>query len=162
MPRAGFRSICGTWVPSCSRCPGTSGIVSHSGSRHGQIEYQEMLKDVRGFGAKPPAGPDDPSVLELGRKAAGSCTRGLRWHRLFCWQLANRIRFRRLDQLLRGLAKEIQVLERADDPMLYVERKEYLTKMPKVRAGREDALVVLPAAPSFYAISTARKLYQGD
>jgi hypothetical protein len=46
--------------------------------------------------------------------------------------------------------------------MLDVERKENLTKMPKVRAGMEDALVPLPAAPSFYAFSTARKLYPGD
>jgi hypothetical protein len=30
-----------------------------------------------------------------------------------------------------------------DDPMLYVERKEYLTAMRKVQAGIEDALVVL-------------------
>ena len=53
---------------------------------------------------------------------------------------------RRLDQLSRGLAKEIQLVERADDPMLYVERKEYLTAMRKARAGIEDALVVLAKA----------------
>ena len=34
---------------------------------------------------------------------------------------------------------------------VYVEWKEYLTTMRKVRAGMEDSLVVLPAAPSFYA-----------
>jgi hypothetical protein len=55
-------------------------------------------------------------------------------------------RIRRLDQLSHGLAKEIQVVERADDPMLYVERKEYLTAMRKVQAGIEDALVVLAKA----------------
>ena len=71
-------------------------------------------------------------------------------------------RIRRLDQLSRGLAKEIQLVERADDPMLYVERKEYLTTMPKVRASIEDVLAVVPAAPSSYAISTSRKLYPGD
>ena len=82
--------------------------------------------------------------------------------RLFSWQLAGRTRFRRLDQLLLGLAEEIQVLERADDPMLYVERKEYPTMKRKLRAGMENALVVLPAAPSFDAIRRARKLYPGD
>jgi hypothetical protein len=46
--------------------------------------------------------------------------------------------------------------------MLYVERKGYPTTMPKVRAGMEDVLVVLPAAPSSYAISAARKLYLED
>jgi hypothetical protein len=55
-------------------------------------------------------------------------------------------RIRCLDQLSRGLAKEIQLVERADNPMLYVERKEYLTAMRKVRAGIEDALVVLAKA----------------
>jgi hypothetical protein len=33
-------------------------------------------------------------------------------------------RIRRLDQLSRGLAKEIQLEKRADDPMLYVGRKD--------------------------------------
>ena len=55
-------------------------------------------------------------------------------------------RFRRLDQLTRGLSKEIQLVERADDPMLHVERQEYLTSMRKVRAGMEDALVMLAKA----------------
>jgi hypothetical protein len=55
-------------------------------------------------------------------------------------------RIRRLDQLSRGLAKEIQLVERADDPMWYIERKEYLTAIRKVRAGIEDALVLLVKA----------------
>ena len=55
-------------------------------------------------------------------------------------------RIRRFDQLSRGLVKEIQLVERADDPMLYVERKEYLAAMRKMRAGVEDALVVLAKA----------------
>jgi hypothetical protein len=44
-------------------------------------------------------------------------------------------RIRRPDQLSRGLAQEIQLVERADDPMLYVERKVYLTAIRTVRAG---------------------------
>jgi hypothetical protein len=50
------------------------------------------------------------------------------------------------------LAKQIQVLERADDTMLCVEWKEYLTTMRKVRARMENALLVLPAAPSFFTL----------
>jgi hypothetical protein len=42
---------------------------------------------------------------------------------------------------VRPRRREIQLVERADDPMLYVERKEYLTAIRK-----EDALVVLAKA----------------
>jgi hypothetical protein len=55
-------------------------------------------------------------------------------------------RVRRLDQLSRGLAKEIQLVEEADDPMLYVERIEYLKAMRQARAGVENALAALAKA----------------
>ena len=55
-------------------------------------------------------------------------------------------RVRRLDQLSRGLAKEIQLVEKADDPMLYVERMEYLAAIQQARAGVENALMVLAKA----------------
>ena len=45
-------------------------------------------------------------------------------------------RVRRLDQLSRGLAKEIQLVEKADDPMLYVERMEYLAAIRQARASK--------------------------
>ena len=55
-------------------------------------------------------------------------------------------RVRRLDQLSRGLAKEIQLVEKADDPMLYVERMEYLAAIRQARASVENALMVLAKA----------------
>jgi hypothetical protein len=55
-------------------------------------------------------------------------------------------RVKRLDQLSRGLAKEIQLVEKADDPMLYVERRKYLTAMRKVQEGVENALGILAKA----------------
>jgi hypothetical protein len=53
---------------------------------------------------------------------------------------------RRLDQLSRGPAKEIQLIEKADDPMLYVEPMEYLTAIRRVRVGVENAQVALAKA----------------
>jgi hypothetical protein len=51
-----------------------------------------------------------------------------------------------LDQFSRGLAKEIQLVEKADGAMPYVERREYLSAMRQVRVGVENALVVLAKA----------------
>jgi hypothetical protein len=51
-----------------------------------------------------------------------------------------------LGQLSRGLAKEIQFVEMADDPLLSVERREYLTAMRQVRTAVENAPVVLAKA----------------
>jgi hypothetical protein len=55
-------------------------------------------------------------------------------------------RLRRLDELTRGLALELHNVGKADDPMLYVERREYLTAMRRVQAGVEEARVVLAKA----------------
>jgi hypothetical protein len=55
-------------------------------------------------------------------------------------------RVRRLDELARGLAVELYNVGKADDPMLYVERREYLAAMRRVQAGVEEARVVLAKA----------------
>ena len=50
-----------------------------------------------------------------------------------------RARVARLDQLARGLAKEVTLWKSCNDPLLYVERKAYL-------GGIQDALVGIEAA----------------
>jgi hypothetical protein len=55
-------------------------------------------------------------------------------------------RVRRLDALSRGLALELHNVSKADDRMLYVERREYLAAMRRVQAGVEEARVVLAKA----------------
>jgi hypothetical protein len=52
-------------------------------------------------------------------------------------------RLRRLDTLSRGLSLELHNVSKADDPILYVERREYLADMRRVQAGVEEARVVL-------------------
>jgi hypothetical protein len=52
-------------------------------------------------------------------------------------------RVKRLDQLARGLAKEVCLWKKADDPLLYVERKAYLNAIQDALAGIESARVVL-------------------
>jgi hypothetical protein len=52
-------------------------------------------------------------------------------------------RVRRLDELARGMAKECVVIRKADDPLLYLERKAYLTAIQNAIAGVEAARVVL-------------------
>jgi len=55
-------------------------------------------------------------------------------------------RVRRLEQLSLGLAREINTVAKADDPMLYVERQAYLAAMRKTLAGVEAARVTLAKA----------------
>jgi hypothetical protein len=55
-------------------------------------------------------------------------------------------RVRRLDQLSRGLMKEISQVAKADDPLLHVERCEYLTAMRQALSGIEGARVTLARA----------------
>jgi hypothetical protein len=55
-------------------------------------------------------------------------------------------RLHRLDTLSRGLSLELHNVSKADDPMLYVERREYLAAMRRVQAGVEEARVVLAKA----------------
>jgi hypothetical protein len=57
-----------------------------------------------------------------------------------------RARHTRLDRLSRGLAKEVVVIKDADDPLLYVERRDYLNALRDALAGVEQARVVLAKA----------------
>ena len=54
-----------------------------------------------------------------------------------------RARVRRLDQLARGLAKEVTLWKSCNDPLLYLERKAYLGGIQDALAGAEAARVVL-------------------
>jgi hypothetical protein len=49
----------------------------------------------------------------------------------------------RLDQLARGLAKEVSLWKRSNDPLLYLERRAYLGAIQDALAGVESARVVL-------------------
>jgi hypothetical protein len=52
-------------------------------------------------------------------------------------------RVRRLDQLGRGLAKEVTLWRKGNDPLLFLERKAYLAAIQDALAGVEAARVVL-------------------
>jgi hypothetical protein len=52
-------------------------------------------------------------------------------------------RIERLEQLSRALAKEIVVIGDADDPLLYVERRDYMKGLRAALAGIEGARVEL-------------------
>ena len=49
-------------------------------------------------------------------------------------------RIRRLDQLARGLAKEVTLWKECNDPLLYLERKAYLTALQNGLAGLDDPI----------------------
>ena len=55
-------------------------------------------------------------------------------------------RVRRLDQLSRGLAREISIVDKADDPMLYLERQAYLAGLRGMHGGIEAARLALVKA----------------
>ena len=55
-------------------------------------------------------------------------------------------RVRRLDELARGLAKEVSLWRGGNDPLLYLERKAYLNAIQDALAGVEEARVVLARA----------------
>ena len=55
-------------------------------------------------------------------------------------------RVRRLDELMRGLAKEVALWKGGNDPLLYGERKAYLKAIQDALAGAEAARVVLARA----------------
>ena len=55
-------------------------------------------------------------------------------------------RVRRLDELARGLAKEVTLWREGNDPLLYLERKAYLGAIQDALAGVEAARVVLAKA----------------
>jgi hypothetical protein len=54
-------------------------------------------------------------------------------------------RIARLDQLARGLAKEVGLQKGADDVLLFRERRQYLRAVQDALAGAEAARVVLEA-----------------
>ncbi len=56
-------------------------------------------------------------------------------------QIAARVE--RLDELARGLAKELVQVRQADDPLLYAKRRGYLDALGRVLGGAEEARVVL-------------------
>lgn len=55
-------------------------------------------------------------------------------------------RVRRLEELALGLAREIATWRKAEDPLLYLERKAYLSSLGDVLEGIEKARVVLAKA----------------
>jgi hypothetical protein len=55
-------------------------------------------------------------------------------------------RVRRLDELTRGLAKELAVWKEGNDPLLYLERQAYLKAIQEALSGVETARVVLARA----------------
>jgi hypothetical protein len=52
-------------------------------------------------------------------------------------------RITRLEQLLRGLSREILLWRKGNDPLLYIERQAYLEAIQTALSGVEDARVVL-------------------
>ena len=57
-----------------------------------------------------------------------------------------RARHASLDQLSRGLAKEVVVIRDGEDPLLYLERKAYLNALQDALSAVESARVVLAGA----------------
>jgi hypothetical protein len=55
-------------------------------------------------------------------------------------------RVQRLDELGRGLAKEVVLVRKGEDPLLYLERRAYLNAFQDATAGVEAARVVLARA----------------
>jgi hypothetical protein len=54
-----------------------------------------------------------------------------------------RRRVKRLERLAMGLAKEVSIIGAADDPLLYRERKLYLTSIQDALVGADTARVIL-------------------
>jgi hypothetical protein len=52
-------------------------------------------------------------------------------------------RVRRLEQLARGLAREQTIIRKADNPMLYLERKAYRTALYAALSGVASARITL-------------------
>jgi hypothetical protein len=55
-------------------------------------------------------------------------------------------RLQRLEELMRGLSKEVALWKEGTDPLLYLERKAYLNAIQDALAGVEAARVVLARA----------------
>jgi hypothetical protein len=55
-------------------------------------------------------------------------------------------RLRRLEELGRGLAKEVSIWREGNDPLLYLERKAYINAIQDALGGIESARVALAKA----------------
>lgn len=55
-------------------------------------------------------------------------------------------RLRRLEELTRGLSREVSLWKEGNDPLLYLERRAYLNGVQDALAGVEAARVVLARA----------------
>jgi hypothetical protein len=55
-------------------------------------------------------------------------------------------RMRRLEELTRGLCREVALWKEGNDPLLYLERRAYLNAIQDALAGVESARVVLARA----------------
>lgn len=55
-------------------------------------------------------------------------------------------RIARLDELAQGLAREVSLWKKGNDPLLYLERKAYLEAIQDALAGMEKARVTLSKA----------------
>ncbi len=55
-------------------------------------------------------------------------------------------RVRRLDELMRGLAKELALWKEGNDPLLYLERQAYLKAIQEALTAVETARIVLAKA----------------
>ena len=55
-------------------------------------------------------------------------------------------RIRRLEPLTLALLREKQLLRRAEDPLLYAERRDYISAIGRATVGLDEARVVLAAA----------------
>jgi hypothetical protein len=65
-------------------------------------------------------------------------------------------RVERLDQLSRGLAKEVVLWRECADPLLYLERKAYLTAIQDALSGVEGARVTLRASALRFGLFSRR------
>lgn len=69
-------------------------------------------------------------------------------------------RVKRLDELSRGLSKEVAIWREGNDPLLYLERKAYLNAIQDALAGVESARVVL--ARAMQRINASSRRTQND
>jgi hypothetical protein len=60
--------------------------------------------------------------------------------------LSLQARVKRLEELSRGLSREVLLWKEGNDPLLYAERRAYLSAIQNALSGIEDARVVLSRA----------------
>jgi len=72
---------------------------------------------------------------------------------MFAADLAARVR--RLDQHSRLLALEISIVTKADDPMLYLERRAYLDALHATARGVDRPVLMVPVPQSAHFPASA-------